>query len=260
MLGIENIGVSRSDFDLKDKEQTMAFILKCKPDVVVHCAAYTAVDKAEGDQENCYAVNVVGTKTIAEACKKISSKMVYISTDYVFAGTGTEPQSEDKPTAPINYYGYSKEQGEAAVRELLEKYFIIRTSWTYGKNGSNFVKTMLKLAQTGKEISVINDQIGVPTYTHDLAVLICDILQTRKYGTYHGVNEGYCSWYDFASAIFEIAGFNVKVNPIRTSEYTKKAKRPLNSKLSKTNLDKNGFKRLPSWEDALSRFLVELKY
>lgn len=256
-LGIEAIGVDRNDFDINDKDQTQKYIIKNKPDVVVHCAAYTAVDKAEGEKEKCYAINVEGTKSIAEACKKIDAKMLYISTDYVFDGQGIEPQSESKEINPVNYYGYSKEQGEQIVRDMVGKYFIIRTSWLYGKNGSNFVKTMLRLAKMKDEISVVSDQIGAPTYTKDLAVLICDMIQTTKYGTYHGVNEGYCSWYEFALAIFEEAGVNIKVNPVPTSEYSTKARRPLNSRLSKENLDKNGFMRLPKWEDALDRYLKE---
>lgn len=258
-LGIENIGVDINDFDLTSKTQTEDYILSYRPDVVVHCAAYTAVDKAEEDKEKCYAVNVEGTRHIAEACKQIDAKMVYISTDYVFDGEGCEPQSETKITSPINYYGYSKEQGESAVREILDQYFIVRTSWVYGKNGHNFVKTMLKLAESKDEISVINDQVGVPTYTPDLAVLICDMIQTRKYGTYHGVNEGYCSWYDFAVSIFKLSGISIKVNPISTSQYPTVAIRPLNSRLSKDNCDENGFERLPKWENALQRYLEELK-
>lgn len=261
-LGIESLGVDIENFDLTNKEQTERYILNYRPDVVVHCAAYTAVDKAEDEKEKCYAINVDGTRHIAEACKKIDAKMVYISTDYVFDGEGVEAQLEDKVTEPVNYYGYSKEQGETVVRELLEKHFIIRTSWVYGKNGNNFVKTMLKLAQTRDELNVVNDQIGVPTYTPDLAVLICDMLQTTKYGTYHGVNEGYCSWYEFALAIFEkvrVKRVNIKVNPIPTAEYPTRAKRPLNSRLSKENLDKNGFERLPYWEDALLRYFEELQ-
>lgn len=258
-LEIEVIGVGRNDFDISDKEQTQEYILESKPDVVVHCAAYTAVDKAEDEKEKCYAINVEGTRNIAEACKKIDAKMVYVSTDYVFDGQGVEQQSENKSTNPVNYYGYSKEQGEQIVKDLLDNYFIVRTSWVYGKNGSNFVKTMLKLAQMKDEISVVNDQIGAPTYTKDLAVLVCDMLQTTKYGTYHGVNDGYCSWYEFALAIFEKAGIDIKVNPVPTSEYPTKAKRPLNSRLSKGNLDENDFKRLPEWKDALQRYLEEIQ-
>lgn len=257
-LGIEAIGVDINDFDITNKDQTQKYIMICKPDVIVHCAAYTAVDKAEDEKEKCYAINVEGTKNIAEICNQIDAKMVYVSSDYVFDGQGSEPQSEEKPTSPLNFYGYSKAKGEQIVRELVEKHFIIRTSWVYGKNGNNFVKTMLKLAQIKDEINVVNDQIGAPTYTKDLASLISDMIQTTKYGTYHGVNEGYCSWYEFALSIFEKAGINVKVNPIPTSAYPSKARRPLNSRLSKNNLEINGFRRLPKWEDALNRYLKEI--
>lgn len=258
-LGIENVGVDIDDFDITNKEETEEFISNYNPDVVVHCAAYTVVDKAEDDKEKCYAINVEGTRNIAEACKKIDAKMVYISTDYVFDGLGEEAHLEDKTTNPINYYGYSKEQGEQIVRELLDKYFIIRTSWVYGKNGNNFLKTMLKLAETRDELNVINDQIGAPTYTPDLAALICNMLQTTKYGAYHGVNEGTISWYDFAIEIFNKANIDMKVNPILTSEYPTKAKRPYNSRLSKVKLDENGFNRLPDWKDALDRYFRELQ-
>jgi dTDP-4-dehydrorhamnose reductase/dTDP-4-dehydrorhamnose 3,5-epimerase len=258
VLGIEAMGVDRGDFDITDKVQTQKYILNTKPDVIVHCAAYTAVDKAEDERKFCYAVNVEGTRNIAVAAQAIDAKMVYISTDYVFDGEGTEPYSEDTPTNPVNYYGYSKEQGEIVVRELLDKHFIIRTSWVYGKNGNNFVKKMLNLAQSKDKINVVNDQIGAPTFTKDLAILICDMLQTTKYGTYHGVNEGYCNWCEFAKAIFDKAGIAIKVNPIPSSNYPTKAKRPLNSRLLKSNLDKKGFKKLPQWEDALNRYLNEI--
>lgn len=258
-LGIENVGVDIDNFDITNKKQTERYIFNYRPDVVVHCAAYTVVDNAEDNQDTCYSINVEGTENIAEACKKLDAKMVYISTDYVFYGEGKEPHLESKQTNPINYYGYSKEQGEIAVRNILEKYYIIRTSWVYGKNGNNFVKAMLKLAQTKEEISVVDDQIGSPTYSRDLAVLICDIIQTKNYGVYHGVNEGYCSWYDFALAIFDKSGINIKVNPIPSFDYPTRAKRPLNSRLSKENLDKNGFNRLPKWDDALSRFIKEIQ-
>lgn len=258
-LEIEAIGVGRNDFDISDKDKTQEYILKSKPDVVVHCAAYTAVDKAEDEKEKCYAINVEGTRNIAEACKKIDAKMVYISTDYVFDGQGEKPQPEDKHTNPINYYGYTKEQGEKIIKELLDNYFIIRTSWVYGKNGENFVKTMLKLSETKDEINVVSDQIGAPTYTVDLAEFIVNLLQTDKYGVYHGVNESYCSWYDFAKAIFEKSNINIKVNPIETNSYPSKAKRPKNSRLSKGNTDKAEFNRLPHWEDALNRFLAEIR-
>lgn len=257
-LGIESIGTGREDFDITDEEQTLLYILKVNPDVVVHCAAYTAVDQAEDEKQKCYAVNVDGTRNIAEACKKIDAKMVYISTDYVFDGQGEEPQSEDKDTSPINYYGYTKEQGEKIVKKVLDKYFIIRTSWVYGKNGKNFVKTMLKLAKTNNEINVVSDQIGAPTYSVDLAEFIVELVQTDKYGIYHGVNEGYCSWYDFAKAIFEKSNTDIKLNPIETNAYPTKAKRPNNSRLSKGNTDKAEINRLPHWEDALNRFLAEI--
>lgn len=257
-LGIETVGAGRSSFDITDKKETYEYISKIKPDVVIHCAAYTAVDKAEDEKEKCYAVNVDGTRNIAEICKEIDAKMVYISSDYVFDGQGMEPQSESKQTSPVNYYGYSKEQGELIVRDLLDKYFIVRTSWLYGINGNNFVKTMLKKTETNDKLYVVNDQAGAPTYTRDLAVLLCDMIKTNRYGIYHGVNEGYCSWYEFALAIFDKTGVNIKVNPAVSSEYPAKAKRPQNSRLSKDNLDKNGFMRLPSWEDALTRYLKEL--
>ncbi|MFW6015265.1 MAG: dTDP-4-dehydrorhamnose reductase [bacterium] len=258
-LGIENVGVDIDDFDITNKKQTESYIFNYKPDVVVHCAAYTAVDNAEDNQDTCYSINVEGTGNIAEACEKLDAKMVYISTDYVFYGEGKEPHKESKQTNPINYYGYSKAQGELVVTDILDKYYIIRTSWVYGKNGNNFVKTMLKLAKTKEEINVVDDQIGSPTYTRDLAVLICDIIQTKSYGVYHGVNEGYCSWYDFALSIFEKTRVNIKVNPIQSADYPTRAKRPLNSRLSKENLDNNGFERLPDWDDALLRFLKEIE-
>ena len=220
--------------------------------------AYTAVDKAEDEKDLCYAVNVEGTRVIAETAKKIKAKLVYISTDYVFDGLGQERHSEDKKTKPVNYYGYTKEQGEIIVRELLDNYFIIRTSWVYGSNGNNFVKTMLKLAETKNEISVVSDQIGAPTYTKDLAEFITELVQTKQYGTYHGVNEGYCSWYEFAKTIFEKSGIEVKVNPISTKDYPTKAKRPLNSRLTKENTDNAGVSRLPQWQDALTRFINNL--
>lgn len=257
-LGIETIGVSKNDFDITNKKATQDFILNYRPDVIVHCAAYTAVDKAEVDREMCYKVNVEGTKYIAEVCKLIDAKLVYISTDYVFNGEGNQSFAENDRTNPINYYGYTKEKGEQIVRETIESHFIIRTSWLYGENGSNFVKTMLKLADEKEEINVVNDQIGSPTYTKDLANLICDMLQTNKYGTYHATNEGFCSWYDFAKKIFELTNKNVKVNPILSKEFLSRAKRPLNSRLSKDLLVQKGFNRLPNWEDALSRFLKTL--
>ncbi|MDP5274719.1 dTDP-4-dehydrorhamnose reductase [Chengkuizengella sp. 2205SS18-9] len=254
-IGIECIGVSRHDFDITDEQQTLEYITSIKPDVIVHCAAYTSVDEAEEDRKTCYAVNVEGTRNLAIASKKNDAKMVYISSDYVFNGEGTEPHSEDKPTYAVNYYGYTKEKGEEVVKERLDKYFIVRTSWLYGRNGKNFVKTMMKLAANKDEISVVNDQIGAPTYTKDLAALICDLIQTKHYGIYHGVNEGYCSWYEFALEIMKREEISVKVNPIPSVNYPTRAKRPYNSKLSKQNLINNGFSLLPDWKLALERYL-----
>jgi len=249
-LNVDVIGTKRTDFDITNKEQTKSFILKERPDIIIHCAAYTAVDKAEAQKVDCYSVNVEGTKNIAEVARELYAKLVYISTDYVFDGTGTEPHNEDENTKPINYYGYTKEQGERLVKEVMDKSFIVRTSWIYGYNGNNFVKTMLRLAETKNEISVVNDQVGSPTYTRDLAKFVIDLIQTEKYGTYHGVNEGYCSWHEFAKKIFDLTNNNIKVNPVSSSEYPTKAKRPLNSRLSTNKLVDNAFNRLPNWQDA----------
>lgn len=258
-MGIEAIGASRDDFDLTDEAQTHNYILQCTPDVVVHCAAYTAVDRAEDEQDACYSTNVEGTRYVAKACRAIEAKLIYISSDYVFAGRGTEPYVEDQPPEPINYYGYTKAQGERIVQTIMDKYFIVRTSWLYGLNGPNFVKTMLRLAQTNKEVKVVSDQIGTPTYTRALAVFIADLLQTTGYGIYHGVNDGYCSWAEFATAIFRKMGLNTAVRPIPTLAYPTRAKRPFNSRLAQENLDKHGFRRIPHWQESLDAFLDELK-
>jgi dTDP-4-dehydrorhamnose reductase/dTDP-4-dehydrorhamnose 3,5-epimerase len=253
------IAPRRDEFDLTDQIQIKNYIIKEKPDMIIHCAAYTAVDKAEDEKDLCYLVNVEGTRALAEAAKEIDAKVVYISTDYVFDGSGQEPHSEEKDTSPSNYYGYTKEQGEKIIRELIDKHFVVRTSWVYGLNGNNFVKTMLKLAESRSEINVVSDQIGVPTYTKDLAEFIVNLIQTKKYGTYHGVNEGYCSWHEFAISIFAKSGIDMKVNPIATKDYPTRSKRPLNSRLTKENTTKAGLDRMPHWEDALTRFIKELK-
>ena len=253
--GEEVLGTTMDDFDLTDEAGVKAFILNDKPDVVVHCAAYTLVDKAEDNRDLCYEVNVLGTKYMAEACKEIGAKMVYISTDYVFDGSKKGSYEINDEVSPVNYYGESKLQGERAVTETLENYFIVRVSWVFGENGTNFVKTMLRLAETRDEISVVSDQVGSPTYTKDLAVLIAEMIRTDKYGTYHATNEGTCSWHEFAEAIFDMSGLAVKVNGIPTSAYPTKAKRPMNSIMSKESLDQAGFKRLPDWTDALRRYL-----
>ena len=257
------VGMPYVQLDITDAESVEKTIKEIKPDVVVHCAAWTAVDAAE-DEENrdkVFAVNVEGTKNIARICKEIDAKMVYTSTDYVFDGQGTEPWKPDcKEYAPLNIYGQSKLNGELAVSEILDKYFIVRIAWVFGTNGNNFIKTMLKVGKKFDTIRVVNDQIGTPTYTYDLARLLVDMIETDKYGYYHATNEGgYISWYDFACEIFRQAGYSTNVNPVTTEEYgISKAKRPFNSRLDKTKLVENGFTPLPDWQDALKRYLDEI--
>lgn len=251
-------GVNSKDFPLTDFAVMQQYLLDYKPDAVIHCAAYTAVDKAEEEAAACEAVNAIGTRNLAKLCHEIDAKLLYISTDYVFAGDGDkfyEPQDEKKPQ---NVYGLSKLKGEQAVAAELEKYFIVRISWVFGINGKNFIRTMLNLSKTHTELNVVNDQIGSPTYTSDLAVLLADIIQSDKYGIYHATNEGTCSWADFAREIFRQARKAVKVNDVPATAYPTKAKRPYNSRLSKACLDKAGFKRLPAWQDAVKRYLQEL--
>lgn len=250
--------------DITDKAAVEQSIRKLQPDAVIHCAAWTAVDAAEDDdkKDKVYAINVDGTKYIAEACKKADCKMVYISTDYVFNGEGTEPWRPDcKEYAPLNVYGDSKLKGELAVAEALEKYFIVRIAWVFGKNGNNFIKTMLNVGKKFDTLRVVNDQIGTPTYTFDLARLLVDMVETDKYGYYHATNEGgYISWYDFACEIFKQAGYATKVVSVTTTEYgLSKAKRPFNSRLAKEKLQINGFEPLPTWQDALKRYLQEIQ-
>lgn len=263
--GYTNVkGLDIDDLDLTKEEDVKKFIFEYNPDVVMHNAAWTAVDKAEENKEKVYEVNALATKYIAEACKVIDAKMVYISTDYVFNGLGKTPFEVNDPKEGLSVYGKTKAQGEDFVRKYCNKYFIIRTSWVFGKNGNNFVKTMLKLANMGKtELNVVNDQIGSVTYTYDLSKLLCDIIETEKYGIYHATNEGYISWAEFAEEIFKLTNKNVKVNYVTTEEYLKmvpqQAKRPLNSRMSKKSLDDSGFKRLPYWKDALSRYLKEIE-
>lgn len=257
-------GIDIKDLDITNKEDVFNYIKSYKPDVIMHNAAYTAVDKAELNYDDCYRVNSLGTKYIAEAAKEIDAKMVYISTDYVFDGNKNGIYETDDQTNPLSVYGKTKLLGEEFVKSCLSKYFIVRISWVFGINGNNFIKTMLRLANEGKkELNVVSDQIGSPTYTADLAVLLCDMIETEKYGIYHATNEGYCSWYDFAKKIFELANKDIVVNPVTTKEYLKlvkqQAKRPMNSKMSKLSLDKVGFNRLPSWDDALKRYLKEIK-
>lgn len=259
------IGVDIDEMDITDKHSVQMVIEKTKPDAVIHCAAWTAVDLAEDEDKIAMvcAVNTDGTRNIAEICKKLNCKMMYISTDYVFNGQGTEPWEPDcKDYEPLNVYGQTKLGGELAVSNLLGKYFIVRIAWVFGVNGNNFIKTMLNVGKKYDEITVVNDQIGTPTYTYDLARLLVDMIETEKYGYYHATNEGgYISWYDFACEIFKQAGYNTKVKPVTTEEYgLSKAKRPFNSRLDKSKLIENGFKPLPTWQDALSRYLKEIDY
>lgn len=256
---IEYLGTTRNELDLCDEQSIKSCILSYKPDVVIHCAAYTAVDKAEDEPELAYKANVEGTRQIALACKRTGAKLLYISTDYVFHGDGEQFYEVDDEVNPIGIYGKTKLEGEIAVRELLDRYFIVRISWVFGKNGSNFVKTMLHLSETRDELNVVCDQIGSPTYTKDLAQLLCDMVLSDKYGTYHVTNDGVCSWAEFASEIFALAGKDIKVNSIPSTQYPTRAKRPLNSRMSKKSLKDAGFKGLPHWKDALSRYLNEIR-
>ena len=250
--------------DITDESQVNKAIGMIKPDVIVHCAAWTAVDAAEDEEnrEKVTAINSNGTRYIAQAARTADAKMIYISTDYVFDGTGERPwQPDDRNYAPLNVYGQSKLDGEMAVSGLLDKYFIVRIAWVFGKNGKNFIKTMLNVGKTHDEVRVVNDQIGTPTYTYDLARLLVDMAETDKYGYYHATNEGgYISWYDFTCEIYRQAGMSTKVTPVTTAEYgLSKAARPFNSRLDKSKLVEKGFTPLPTWQDALSRYLLELK-
>ncbi len=258
------IAVDICDLDIANESSVYKFIGESNPDVVIHCAAWTAVDKAELNPERVYNVNSLGTKYIATVCKKINAKLVYISTDYVFSGEGIEPFEIDSPKKGLSIYGKTKSQGEDYVMKIMESYFIVRTTGAFGVNGNNFVKTMIKLSKSSKkEINVVSDQIVSVTYTLDLAELICDMIETEKYGIYHATNEGFISWSEFAREIFKQIGSEMVVNDVSTVEYTKmipnQAKRPLNSRLSKSALEKAGFYRLPEWKDALKRYLLEIK-
>lgn len=256
---IDCIGIDKNDLDITDKVAVDNYILKLKPKCIIHCAAYTAVDKAENEIELCYKVNVNGTENIAGACKNIDSKMIYISTDYVFNGQGNEPFEINDNINPISIYGRSKYEGELKVKEYLEKYFIVRTSWVFGINGNNFIKTIIRLGKEKESIDVVCDQVGSPTYTADLAKLLCDMAESEKYGVYHGTNEGFCSWAEFAEEIMKKANLNCKINYIPTSAYKAKTIRPLNSKLSKQSIYNSGFKTLPHWKDSLEKFLNEYR-
>ena len=264
----DGTAVTKMDYvqmDITNSEEVTETIKKVNPDVVVHCAAWTAVDLAEESEnkEKVMAINVGGTENIARVCKELDCKMVYISTDYVFDGYGTRPWKEDcKDYAPLNVYGESKLMGEKVVSLNLEKYFIVRIAWVFGVNGNNFIKTMLKVGKKFDTLKVVNDQIGTPTYTYDLSRLLVDMIETDKYGYYHATNEGgYISWYDFTKEIYRQAGYKTNVIPVTTEEYgLSKAKRPFNSRLDKSKLTENGFKPLPTWQNALERYLKEIDY
>lgn len=263
--GYDAVGVDINEMDITDAEKVTEVITDVNPDVVVHCAAWTAVDAAE-DEENIpkvRAINVSGTQNIADVCKNINCKMIYISTDYVFNGLGTEPwQADCRDYDPLCVYGQTKLEGELAVSQTLDKYFIVRIAWVFGKNGNNFIKTMLNVGKKFDTVRVVNDQIGTPTYTYDLARLLVDMAETDKYGYYHVTNEGgYISWYDFTCEIFKQVGYDTEVVPVTTGEYgLSKAARPFNSRLDKSKLTENGFKPLPVWQDALERYLKEIDF
>lgn len=257
---IDCIGADKTEFDIADYDATYKFITDYIPGAVIHCSAYTAVDKAEDEPELCHLVNAVGTENIAKICKEIDAKMIYISTDYVFDGTKEGFYEVDDTPNPINVYGKTKFEGEKAVQEILDKHFIVRISWVFGINGNNFVKTMLRLGKERSELNVVADQIGSPTYTGDLAPLLVDMVQTDKYGLYHATNEGECTWAEFAEEIFKVAGIDVKVNHIATTDYHTKARRPMNSRMSKDILQQREFVRLDNWEEALRKFIVQMSY
>lgn len=270
--GHDAVGVDIEEMDITDSVSVQKVLSGVAPDAVIHCAAWTAVDDAEDEdkQEKVHLVNVTGTENIAKVCRELDCKMMYISTDYVFNGEGEnfwEPDDMDRQ--PLNVYGQSKYEGELAIEKTLEKYFIVRIAWVFGVNGKNFIKTMLNLGKNHDKLTVVCDQIGSPTYTYDLARLLVDMIETDKYGRYHATNEGLCSWYDFACEIFKQAATlghseydseHLTVEPVTADHYPSKAKRPSNSRMSKEKLSENGFERLPSWQDAVSRYLKEIEF
>ena len=258
--GLEGIGVDIDEIDITDADQVNKVIKEAAPDAVIHCAAYTAVDAAEDNEEICRKVNAQGTENIAKVCEELDIKMMYISTDYVFNGQGERPWEPDDEREPLNVYGQTKYEGELAIEEHVKKFFTVRIAWVFGVNGKNFIKTMLNLGKTHDHLTVVNDQTGSPTYTYDLARLLVDMIQTDKYGRYHATNEGLCTWYEFACEIFKQAGMDVSVAPVSSDEYPAKAKRPSNSRMDKSKLTANGFQPLPTWQDALSRYLKEIDY
>lgn len=253
--GISAVGVDVEEMDITDPKACEKVIKEAGVDAVVHCAAYTAVDAAEDNPELCRKVNAEGTKNIVKVCRELGIKMMYFSTDYVFSGQGERPWKPEDKREPLNVYGLTKYEGELAVEDGLDQYFILRIAWVFGVNGKNFIKTMLRLGKEKGAVSVVHDQVGSPTYTADLAVLVVDMIQTEKYGIYHVTNEGFCSWYEFACHIFKEAGMEVEVTPVSSDAFPAKAKRPSNSRMDKSKLIENGFTPLPAWEDALKRYL-----
>ena len=254
--GYSTLSPNRSELNLCSEDNIRNYILNSNCEAIVHCAAYTQVDKAEDEKDLCIKINATATKHIAKCAKILDIPMIYISTDYVFDGTKDGEYTENDETNPINIYGESKLAGEKYVQEILDKYYIVRTSWVFNINGKNFIETMLRLSKANNQLSIVNDQIGSPTYTRDLSRLLVDMLETSKYGLYHATNEGYCSWYEFANTIFKLANINIDIKAINSNEYASRAKRPLNSKLSKDKLIEYGFKPLPHWEDALKDYLI----
>lgn len=256
--GHEPIGVGSADMDITSEEQVRKIFDRVRPEAVVHCAAYTAVDRAEDEPELCRRINAEGTRRIARFCREYGCKLLYISTEYVFEGEGERPWEPDDTPNPLNVYGQSKYEGEQAVQECLDKYFIVRISWVFGLHGGNFVRTMLRLGRERGAVKVVDDQIGSPTYTRDLSILLADMAESEKYGIYHASNEGFCSWYEFAAEIFRKAGLRVDVTPVDSGSFPTKARRPHNSRINKDKIVKNGFNKLPPWQDALERYLREL--
>lgn len=255
LRGHEGVGVDIEEMDVTDAKTVDRVIKEAKADGVIHCAAYTAVDAAEDNEELCTKINADGTESIAKVCRELDLPLMYISTDYVFDGEGERPWEPEDPCHPLNVYGQSKYLGEQAVQKYLDKYYIVRIAWVFGVSGNNFIKAMLNKAKTTNRVTVVSDQVGSPTYTRDLAVLLVDMMETDRYGIYHATNEGICTWYEFAKEIFVQAGIDMEVIPISADEYPAKAKRPHNSRMEKNKLDTAGFRRLPAWQDALKRYL-----
>ena len=253
--GYQPVGVDREEMDLMNNNMIQNLIMNLKPEAIIHCAAYTAVDQAEDEVEICYQINAEAVKVMAECAKKLDIPMIYISTDYVFDGTKASEYVETDIPNPINVYGASKLKGEQYVQQLLEKFYIVRISWVFGINGNNFIKTMQRLGNEQDQLNIIHDQVGSPTYTAHLAPLLVDMIETDQYGIYHATNEGYCSWYEFADEIFKQSQLDVMLHPITTDQYKTKAKRPLNSKMSKQKLSDYGFHRLPTWQEALKNYI-----